>query len=321
MSASQHIYKQASDSTLELSKLFEQVNQSINDVAILRGDEGFRSMESIVATAWDGLDSITEPPVPTGIEDVDRIIGGFMRGQVVTVAARSGKGKTSFALQCGVNIAGKGHPVGMISLEMGEDELLDRIIGRFSRVNMHFYRNGNRGPNDLTRITGALGRIDALPFYIADRPSPYLSAVMADVRSLHAQHGIRLAIIDYVQLMQVEVKRTINSRAQELGVVTQQLKSLARELGITILLLAQMNRVVESHTRRDKRPRLSDLKDSGSIEQDSDIVIFLHYPGDYKDDQPPDLCEIRVEKHRAGPTGYAPVRAHLAFSEFERIVK
>lgn len=316
MTAGQTIYKLAQDGSLDLPVLMERINEQIHNVATIRGDEGFRSMESIVATAWDGLDSMSEPPIPTGITEFDAIIGGFQRGQLVTVAARSGKGKTTFALQCGLNIARRRIPVAIISLEMGEDELLDRLVGRIGHVNMHYYRNGNRGPHDLERIAVAMGQINDLPFFIADRPTPYLSTILADIRAIHGQHGVRLMIVDYVQQIQVEVKRTINSRAQEIGVITQQLKQLARELNITILALAQMNRGVDSAMRKDRRPRLSDLKDSGSIEQDSDIVAFLHYPSDYDDAQPHDLVEVRVEKHRAGPTGNATMRAHLAFSEF-----
>lgn len=258
--------------------------------------EEIPGMGELLSSYWDVMDAGAERPVHWGIPGLDRLTGGMLPGQLVVVGARPSVGKSALAISVAHNAARGGRPVGLVSLEMGEHEIVQRLLAIKTGLSTQEVRRRDA----FDTVTSAMGPLSELPLY-AVSPSSNLTEVIARARTLHEQRKIDLLIIDYLQLM--EVGGRSDNRVQELSKITRALKRLAGELAIPVLALAQLNRGAEGH----EYPRLSDLKDSGSIEQDADIALLLHR----KDDDPAvatDLLICQVAKHRNGPTGNVNLR-------------
>jgi replicative DNA helicase len=239
--------------------------------------------------------------VPTSFSDLDKILGGLNRSDLIIVAARPGMGKTALQLAIGQSAARRHHRrVAIFSLEMSAEQLVQRMIAAETRIDSQRLRRGDLQEFEWPIFYEAVGRISESQLYIDDTPSISPMQLRTKARRLFAEHGIDLIMIDYLQLMQAE--HTTNNRVQEISEISRSLKGLARELDIPVVAASQLSRAVEQ--RQDKRPQLSDLRDSGSIEQDADVVLFIYRDEYYKpdDSERPNIAEINIAKHRNGPT-------------------
>jgi len=243
--------------------------------------------------------------VPSGFPEIDVMTGGFQKSDLIIIAGRPGMGKTAFALSIARNAAVEGKvPVGIFSLEMSLEQITLRLLCMEANVDMHALRTGRLSPDEWQRISGLVGRISDAPIFIDDTPALSTLELRAKARRLKAEHDIGLIIVDYLQLMQ---SPKAESREREISMISRSLKSLAKELEIPVIALSQLRRAVEE--RGDKRPMLSDLRESGSLEQDADVVIFVHRPEyygitSYEDGAPTEgTAEIIISKQRNGPIG------------------
>lgn len=237
--------------------------------------------------------------IPTGFSDLDKLLSGLQKSDLVILGARPSSGKTSFALDMARNAALQGHSVGFFSLEMSTDQVVDRIISSQSGVPLWRLRTGNVSDSEFSLIQQALGDLSDLSLFVEDSSSPNILHIRSMARKLQIQHGLDMLVIDYLQLIQPRTKS--DNAVQQITEISRGLKSLARDLNIPILALSQLSRAVE---QRGGKPKLSDLRDSGSIEQDADVVMFIHKERSSDDDSNRSQnIEILIEKHRNGPTG------------------
>jgi replicative DNA helicase len=239
--------------------------------------------------------------IPTDFEDLDRLLGRLQPSDMVVVAGRPGMGKTSWLLSVAQNVAMRhGKTVAIFSLEMSALQLVQRLIASETGVSTHRLRLGEIRSDEMELVSRAIGTLESLPIYIDDTPGVSPMELRTKARRLHAERGVDVIIVDYLQLMHSGDRS--ENRVQEISFISRALKGLARELGVPVIAASQLSRAVES--RADRRPQLSDLRESGSIEQDSDIVLFLYRESVYNDAaERPNITELHVAKHRHGPTG------------------
>jgi replicative DNA helicase len=242
--------------------------------------------------------------VPTGFAALDNILAGFQRSDLIILAARPSMGKTAFALDIARQTAVKYNtPVGIFSLEMSSQQLVDRMLASEARVDAWKLRTGKiDSDEEFERIRDAMGRLSKAPIFIDDQPANNALAMRSVARRLKREHGIGLIVVDYLQLMTSSVSRSSDNMVQQVTEISRSLKTMARELDVPVLALSQLSRAIE---QRRGRPRLSDLRDSGSIEQDADVVMFIHNEDRYKEpgEEKSNVAEILIEKHRNGPIG------------------
>jgi replicative DNA helicase len=255
--------------------------------------------------------------LPSGFVDLDKMTSGFQPSDLIILAARPSVGKTAFALSIAYNVAVKeGKTVAIFSLEMSKEQLLARLISQDSGITLARIRSGFLNDRDLEKIVEAAERIHSAPIYIDDTPGLSILEMRAKARRLKAEKGLDLIIVDYLQLMR-GIKRT-ESRQQEVSEISRSLKVLAKELEVPVIALSQLSRQVEH--RADKRPQLSDLRESGSIEQDADVVMFIHRPDLVKKNPDPEeegIAEIIIAKQRNGPTGTIKLAFIKELTRFE----
>ncbi len=256
--------------------------------------------------------------VPTGFPLLNRKLAGLQKSDLVILAARPSFGKTTLALDFARHAALAGVPVGIFSLEMSKEQIVDRLLAAHAHVDLWRLRTGQLSVegefDDFARLGQAIGELSEAPIYIDDSASNNIMGIRTMARRLQAEHGLGLVIIDYLQLM--ESSRYTDNRVQEVSDISRSLKKLALELNVPVLALSQLSRAVEMRT--GQRPKLSDLRESGSIEQDADVVIFIHQPKSVTDDEPSVESDVRdimllIEKHRNGPTGEIPLRFHTRY--------
>jgi replicative DNA helicase len=268
----------------------------------------FVSVKETLSDAWERLEHLQENKgelrgVPTGFRDLDSLLAGLQKSDLVILAARPSMGKTALALDIARQSSVKyGTVVGIFSLEMAAQQLVDRMVAAEAKVNSWNLRTGNiRDADDFERIRDAYDRLSRAPIYIDDQPGSNVLKMRAVARRLKREQGLGLLIVDYLQLMSPTQSRGSDSLVQQVTEISRSLKILARELDVPVLALSQLSRAVE---QRRGKPRLSDLRDSGSIEQDADVVMFIHREDKMSDNQDrPNIAEILVEKHRNGPVG------------------
>lgn len=276
-------------------------------------DETASEVHEIVSATWQDIehrrDGEAVPGVPTGFASVDRILGGWTRGEVHVLAARPGNGKTAFALQAGAKVATAGTGVVFFSCEMRRRQLGERLIAQASGADLRDLARGNLDSARWSKVAAAVDRLSQIPMVIDDRPGQTLASIRSGIRRhaaklrRHRQDlGLGLVIVDYLQLLRGE-RRKGDTRENEVSELSRGLKLIAGEYDVPLLLLSQLNREIER--REDKRPKLSDLRDSGAIEQDAYAVLFLYREDVYRPDprQHDGLAELIVAKHRNGPTG------------------
>jgi replicative DNA helicase len=238
--------------------------------------------------------------VPTGFIDLDTLLGGMQKSDLLIIAARPGMGKTSLLNTVVLNAASQDMRVALFSLEMSNEQLVQRLVSQETRIPSHRLREGKLDDRDWSQFVAATQRISTLPIHLDDTPALSTHELRTKARRLHLEYGLDLIIIDYLQLMTTPYRS--ENRVQEISFISRSLKQLARELNVPVVSAAQLSRAVES--RNDKRPLLSDLRESGSIEQDSDVVMFIYRDIYYNPDSPVgNKAEIHIAKHRNGPTG------------------
>ncbi len=299
------------DESEDVQKLLDQAEQKIFAVSQKYIKQDFIPIKSILEVAFNRIDELhksdhTFRGVQTHFPDLDNILAGLQKSDLVILGARPSVGKTSFALDIArqIGIYSK-VPVGIFSLEMGSDQLVDRMIASQASVDLWKLRTGklsSEGPNnDFERISDAMGVLSEAPIFIDDSGSLNIMEMRTMARRLQAEHNLGVIIIDYLQLMEGRSSKGDN-RVQEISEISRGLKQLARELNIPIIALSQLSRAVES--RPDQTPKLSDLRESGSIEQDADVVLFLYREDRVKPDTPnKNIADIIIAKHRNGPVG------------------
>ncbi len=266
----------------------------------------FVSIKDTLNDAWERFDNLNKSDesirgVPTGFRELDNLLSGFQKSDLVILAARPSIGKTSLALDILRNAACRhGIPAALFSLEMSVQQVVDRIIAAESRVDSWKLRTGKVAADDeFSRIRDALDSLAQAPIFIDDEPSNNITNMKAVARRLKSENNLSLIVVDYLQLM--KPTHHTDSMVQQVTDISRSLKALARELDVPVIALSQLSRAVET---RGGRPRLSDLRDSGSIEQDADVVMFIHREDKHSEDEDKrNVAEIMVEKHRNGPVG------------------
>jgi replicative DNA helicase len=291
-----------------------------------RMKQGFQAMESLVVQLLDRVQEMADNPnditgVPSGFYDLDRMTSGLQAGDLIILAARPSMGKTSFAINIAEHVAlNEGLPVAVFSMEMGAAQLAVRIVGSIGRIDQGHLRTGKLTDDEWPRLTEAIERLRNVSMHIDETPGLTVSELRANARRLARQCGgkLGLIVVDYLQLMSTSASMSDENRATAVGEISRGLKMLAKELGCPLIALSQLSRGVESRT--DKRPMMSDLRESGAIEQDADVIMFI-YRDDYynKDSKEPGVAEIIISKQRNGPTGTCKLAFLKPLTKFESL--
>lgn len=290
----------------EVAELLDTAETSIFDIAEKRMSDSFVLIRNTVKGVVDKIEKLSQDKkyvtgVPTGFPGLDEITSGFQNSELIVLASRPSMGKTALALNIAEYIGlHEKLPVAVFSIETSADQLVQRMLCSRARIDSHRVRRGFISKDDWPDIIQAAGELTQAPVYVNDMPALSVLQVRAIARRLKSTHDIRLVIVDYLQLLR-ETARKYENRQQEISDMSRALKALARELNIPVLVLSQLNREVEN--RPDKRPQLSDLRESGAIEQDADVVLLLVRPDYYNKDDRPGIAELIVAKQRNGPVG------------------
>jgi len=316
----------AYDAEEDADTLLDEAERSIFQIAEGRMRSGFVKLSDLVAGGYEMLESLQAnrglvTGVPSGFVDLDEMTSGFQKSDLVILAARPAMGKTSFALNIALNCALEaGKTVGIFSLEMSKEQLFMRMLTSEARVDAHRFRGGFLGEQDYDRLNTAFARLHEAKVFVDDTASSGILEMRAKSRRLKLEHGLDLLVIDYLQLMQGRGK--FDNRQQELASISRSLKILAKELEIPIIALSQLSRATE--TRADHRPQLSDLRESGALEQDADVVIFIYREEVYQqaEERRPEadgVAEIIIGKQRNGPIGSANLAFLKQYTRFENL--
>lgn len=308
LKAASEIAKLAYDKTTDIDEVVSQSEQNLFAVSENRVTRGLTPIKQVASDLFDRIQYLTDHKdeplgMPTGFRDLDKILGGLQRSDLVIIAGRPGQGKTAWMLNTALNVSKLNKRVAFFSLEMSNEQLMQRLVSQETGINTHSLRQGELNEDDWQRFTNAIGVLSDMGIYLDDTPAISPLQLRTKSRRLAAEVQLDLIVVDYLQLMTADLGRGAN-RVQEVSHISRSLKTLARELNVPVLTGAQLSRGVEQ--RSGQRPMLSDLRESGSIEQDSDVVLFLHHPDAWDEDpQRQNVTEIIVAKHRNGPTGSA----------------
>src|SRR5690606_5095496 len=288
-----------------------------------RNQQGFVSVKDILPAVVDRIDHLyqqesTITGLPTGWSDFDNMTSGLQNGDLVIVAARPSMGKTTFSMNIAENVALKvQQPVAVFSMEMPADQLALRMLSSLGRIEMQRVRTGKLQDEDWPRLTSALNLLSQAKLFIDDTPALSPTEMRARARRLKREHGLGLSVVDYLQLMQVPGFK--ENRTAEISEISRSLKSMAKELGVPVIALSQLNRSLEQ--RPNKRPVMSDLRESGAIEQDADIIVFIYRDEVYHDDSPEKgIAEIIIGKQRNGPIGTVKLTFLGKYTRFENYI-
>jgi replicative DNA helicase len=308
----------------EVEDILDEAERSVLEVAQKRTNSAFAPVKDIIITTFDRIEQLynnkgSMTGVPSGFADLDELTSGFQPSDLILIAARPSMGKTSFALNIAQYSAIRAKiPVAIFSLEMSKEQLVQRMLCAEANIDSHKLRTGNLEDEDWTKLARAMGPLSEAPIYIDDTPSISVNEVRAKARRLKAEKGLGLILIDYLQLMQGRAGS--ENRQQEISEISRSLKALARELSVPVIALSQLSRAPEM--RADHRPILSDLRESGSQEQDSDIVAFLYRDEYYNPDtEKKNIAEVIVAKQRNGPTGVVELVWLNKFTKFANMEK
>ena len=309
-----------------VDRILDEAEQKIFNIGEegSRMKQGFQGMDSLVVKLLDRVQEMADNPnditgVPTGFYDLDRMTSGFQAGDLVVLAARPSMGKTALAINIAEHVAlNEQLPVAVFSMEMGASQLAVRVVGSIGRIDQTHLRTGKLTDDEWPRLTEAIEKLRHVSLHIDETPGLTPSELRANARRLARQCGkLGLIVVDYLQLMSGSTSSDEN-RATELGEISRGLKMLAKELQCPVIALSQLNRSVE--TRADKRPMMSDLRESGAIEQDADVIMFI-YRDDYynKDSKEPGVAEVIIGKQRNGPTGVCKLAFIKPLTRFESL--
>lgn len=324
--AGSDIVKEAFDDTQYAAQVIEFAQKRVMDISSETTREDFVKLDTVIKGVFDDIQSVYDTDdkilgVTTGFHDLDNLTSGFQKGDLVILAARPAMGKTTLALNLATNAAEKGNAVAVFSLEMPSSQLAMRLLSSESKLDSKRLRTANLHEHEYKNLMLALGKLSEMPVYIDDTPGISPLELRAKLRRLQAQDDIKLILIDYLQLMRSS-KRKVESRFQEVSEIVRDVKAFAKESGIPIIALSQLSRSVEQ--RQDKTPQLSDLRESGEIEQTADLVMFIHRDDYYDQQTQDDLKDFNVSptkviiaKHRNGPTGSIDLMFKRNVSKFE----
>lgn len=325
--ASQEIAQLGYQEEDDIEQLIDEAEQKIFGIAKNSLKQDFFAVRDMLDETWERIDKIHRDRdalrgVTTGFKDLDNILGGLQKSDLVILAARPSLGKTSLALDIARHSALAKNSIGIFSLEMSREQVMDRLIAAEAQVDGWRLRTGHlRGDgedNDFTRIQRALATLAETPLFIDDSPSPSVTELRAKARRLQSEHNSNLIIVDYLQL--IRGRDNTDSRVQEVSEISRGLKAMAKELNVPVLALSQLSRGIEM--RPLSRPKLSDLRESGSIEQDADVVMFIYREDKVKENSDrKNIAEIIIEKHRNGPTGKIELFFHDETASFRPIAQ
>lgn len=325
--ASNEVLVRAYDAEEDADDLLDEAERTIFSIAEGRMRSGFVKLSELVDGGYAMLEQLQASRglvtgVPSGFVELDEMTSGFQKSDLVIVAARPAMGKTSFVMNIALNAALEaGKSVGVFSLEMSKEQLFLRMLTSEARVDAHRFRGGFLGEQDYERLNGAFARLHDAKVFIDDTASAGILEMRAKSRRLKLEHGLDMLVIDYLQLMQGRGR--FDNRQQELASISRSLKILAKELEIPILALSQLSRATE--TRSDHRPQLSDLRESGALEQDADVVMFIYREEVYAvsdEEKRPEvegMAEIIIGKQRNGPIGSVPLAFLKQYTRFENL--
>ena len=294
------------DPAEDVEDIMDGAEKKIFDLMQSKNQKGYTPIKDVLVESFTKLEELYNRKqhitgVPTGFAELDYKTAGLHGSELILIAARPAMGKTAFALNLATNAALRGNaPVAIFSLEMSKDQLVNRILCSEAMVDSNKVRTGKLGEDDWVKLAGAIGPLSEAEIYIDDTPGISVTEIRTKCRKLSIDKGIGLVVIDYLQL--VQGSKRAGSREQEIAEISRSLKILAKEINVPVIALSQLSRAVEQ--RPDHRPMLSDLRESGSIEQDADIVMFL-YRDDYynKESEKKDIAEVIIAKQRGGQTG------------------
>jgi replicative DNA helicase len=320
------ILAQSYDAERDADDLLDEAERSIFQIAEHRLRSGFVKVGDLVDSGYQIIEQLQQQRglitgVPSGFVDLDEMTSGFQKSDLVIVAARPSMGKTSLVLNMAMNAGIQGgKTIGIFSLEMSKEQLFLRMLTSEARVDAHRFRGGFLGEQDYARLVEAFGRLHEARVYIDDTPGLGILEMRAKARRLKLEHGLDLLVVDYLQLMQGRGR--FENRQQELASISRSMKILAKELEIPIVALSQLSRAPEGRT--DHRPQLSDLRESGALEQDADIVLFIFREEMYKVDgesrpESEGIAELIIGKQRNGPTGTVRVAFLKQYTRFENL--
>ncbi len=328
ISSSHQIARAAYEGTEDAFDILDEAERKIFEITETHLKKSFSGMDRAVRDALEYIEAIHSNTkqkfsVPTGFYELDEMLGGFQKSDLIIIAARPSMGKTALALSLARNAAiDHKVPVGIFSLEMSTMQLVIRLLCAEGRLNAHLVRTGKLPHEEGVKLSKNAHKLIESPIFVDDTPAQTVLEIRAKARRLKVEHNIGVIIIDYLQLMQGPAGS--ESREREISHISRSLKSLAKELNIPVIALAQLNRAVEART--DKRPQLSDLRESGSIEQDADVVLFLNRPEYYgfksfpDDGSPTDgIAEVIIGKQRNGPTGDVRLAFIKEYARFENL--
>lgn len=305
INAASQIAQLAYQEAEEIDLTVDQAEQVLFSVSQRRITRDLTPIQEVIRSYYDRIEYLYahqgEPlGVPTGYVDIDRMLGGLQRSDFIIIAARPSVGKTSLCLSIARNAARYGQHVAVFSLEMSKEQIVQRIVSAETGIDTQRLRMGNLHDNEWPLFVEATGKLADLPIYIDDTPAISVLQLRTKARRLHSEHGLDLIFVDYLQLMSGDVHS--ENRVQEVSYISRSLKAIARELDVPVVAASQLSRAVEQRT--DKRPILADLRESGSLEQDADIVMFIYRDELYHPDtERPNIADVIIAKHRNGPTG------------------
>ncbi|MBI5413825.1 replicative DNA helicase [Candidatus Peregrinibacteria bacterium] len=316
------------DETAELEALLEEAEKSLFSVSQTFVKDKFVHVKDILAQTYEKISDLHDPEtknkfigLPTGFRSLDSILSGLQQTDLVIIAARPAMGKTAFALNIGQNVARHGKSVGIISLEMSKEQLVERMFCAMLGVDSWKMRTGKLSDEDFARIGNVMDDLSQVKIFIDDSSVSGIVELRTKARRLKAENGLDVLIVDYLQMMSSGAKSNYQvNRVQEISEITRALKNLARELRIPVIALSQLSRAVEG--RPSKIPQLSDLRESGSIEQDADVVLMMYREDYYEEDtERKGITDLYIRKHRNGPTGHVELmfeKEKMRFLDIER---
>lgn len=321
--AGQRIVESCYEDGSDPQQLLDQAEQMVFSLGQREIGQGLTSVRELLSATLERLEKLSQNKgevtgLPT-FKDLDRILAGLQPSDLVVLAARPGMGKSSFSLNIAYRVASTFHlPVALFSLEMSKAQVAERLLAGVASIDQQRIRTGFLSEDDWTRVTRVLGPLAEVPIYIDDTASPTVLEVRAKARRLQAERGLGLIVVDYLQLMRGHGR--FDNRQQEIAQMSRGLKALARELNVPVMVLSQLNRGVEQ--RQDKRPIMSDLLESGAIEADADVILFL-YRADYYDPETErrGIAEVIVAKHRNGPVGTVELGFIPEYTSFVDLAK
>ncbi|MGE3615675.1 MAG: replicative DNA helicase [Gemmatimonadales bacterium] len=319
--ASNQTIVEAYDAALPTGELVDQAESRIFKISQERRADGFTRIKEMLWPTMERIESLQKSGkkvtgVPSGFADLDEMTSGFQPAELVIVAARPSMGKTAFCLNIATQAAVDGYGVAVFSLEMSKDSLVQRMLCAEARVDSQAVRRGALRDRDFTNLARAAGVLQQCPVWIDDTPAITLLEMRSKARRLKSDADLGMIIVDYLQLMRSP--EYADNRVQEVSDISRSLKALARELEVPVVALSQLSRASEQRGG-DRRPQLSDLRDSGAIEQDADLVVFIHRPEYYdrEDESKRGIAEIMLAKNRNGPTGDVTLRFTREYTRFD----